>query len=129
MHASNIQSLRGDPVSVLGKANAQPISTQVTSTKPRSRSFTKDHERGTREIRDRMKYTVDFVSKGFKPNTGGDFIQDSFTTLEELLEELPESISFNIEISRLYAATGGSPLAGDKANNAPMKSIPGFMKL
>ncbi|OOO07236.1 glycerophosphoryl diester phosphodiesterase [Aspergillus oryzae] len=115
MHASNIQSPRGDPVSVLGKANAQPISTQVTSTKPRSRSLTKDHERGTREIRDRMKYTVDFVSKGFKPNTRGDFIQDSFTTLEELLEELPESISFNIEIKypRLHEAieAGVAPVA------------------
>ncbi|GMG03784.1 unnamed protein product [Aspergillus oryzae] len=44
-------------------------------------------------------HRVDFVSKGFKPNTRGDFIQDSFTTLEELLEELPESISFNIEIT------------------------------
>ncbi|RAQ52427.1 ankyrin repeat-containing protein [Aspergillus flavus] len=62
-----------------------------------------------------MKYTVDFVSKGFKPNTRGDFIQDSFTTLEELLEELPESISFNIEIKypRLHEAieAGVAPVA------------------
>ncbi|PIG80819.1 hypothetical protein AARAC_003463, partial [Aspergillus arachidicola] len=115
MHASIIQSLRGNPVSVLGEANAQPMSTQVTSAKPRSRSLTKDYERGTREIRNRMKYTVDFVSKGFKPNTRGDFIQNSFTTLEELLEGLPESISFNIEIKypRLHEAieAGVAPVA------------------
>ncbi|KJK61434.1 Glycerophosphodiester phosphodiesterase domain protein [Aspergillus parasiticus SU-1] len=115
MHASNIQSLRENPVSVLGEANAQPMSTQITSAKPRSRSLTKDYERGSREIRDRMKYTVDVVSKGFKPNTRGDFIQDSFTTLEELLEELPESISFNIEIKypRLHEAieAGVAPVA------------------
>ncbi|KAE8359785.1 Glycerophosphoryl diester phosphodiesterase family-domain-containing protein, partial [Aspergillus caelatus] len=102
MHASNIQSPRGDSVSVLGKANAQPISTQIIPAKPRSRSLSKVHERGAREIRERMKYTVDFVSKAFKPNTRGDFIQDSFTTLEEL----PESINFNIEIKypRLHEA-------------------------
>ena len=107
MHASNIQSPRGAPVSVLGDANAQPISTQNISAKRRSQSLTKGHESGTWEIRDRMKYTVDFVNKGFKPNTRDDFIQDSFTTLGELLEELPESIGFNIEISMLNAATDG----------------------
>ncbi len=46
-----------------------------------------------------MKYTVDFASKGFKPNTRGDFIQDSFATLEEALCEVPNYIGFDIEIS------------------------------
>lgn len=46
-----------------------------------------------------MKHTVDFMKKGSKPNTRGDFIQDSFATLEELLIEMPETIGFNIEIS------------------------------
>ena len=75
-----------------------------------------------------MKYTVDFIRTGFKPNTRGDFIQDSFTIPEELLEELPDSISFNIEISMLSAVTDASWLVRDKANNVPMKSTPGFMK-
>ena len=48
-----------------------------------------------------MKYIIDFTKKGFKSNTRGDFIQDSFATLEELLVELPKSISFDIEISTL----------------------------
>jgi glycerophosphodiester phosphodiesterase len=46
-----------------------------------------------------MKHTVDFKNKGFKPNTRGHSVQDSFTTLKELLAELPDAISFNIEIS------------------------------
>jgi glycerophosphodiester phosphodiesterase len=46
-----------------------------------------------------MKHTVDFMTKGFKPNTRGDFVQGSFATLEELLVKLPKSISFDIEIS------------------------------
>jgi len=50
-------------------------------------------------VHERMKHTVDYVSKGFKPNTRGDFIQDSFATLEELLTKLPGDIGFDIEIS------------------------------
>ncbi|KAH8432455.1 uncharacterized protein LDX57_010091 [Aspergillus melleus] len=62
-----------------------------------------------------MKYTVDFMNKGFKPNTRGDVIQDSFTTLDELLTELPESIGFNVEVKypRLHEAAeaGVGPIA------------------
>jgi glycerophosphodiester phosphodiesterase len=90
MYASNIQSPRGNPVSVLG---------DVTSRKRRSRSVTQDQERGAIEIQDRMQHTVEFKAKGFKQNTRGHFIQDSFTTLEELLAELPESIGCNVELS------------------------------
>ncbi|PLB48482.1 ankyrin repeat-containing protein [Aspergillus steynii IBT 23096] len=110
MHASNIQSPRGDPASILGKPYDE-----TAQTKPRSRSLSRDHERGTQSIRDRMKYTVDFMNKGFKPNTRGDFIQDSFTTLDELLEKLPESIGFNVEVKypRLHEAAeaGVAPVA------------------
>jgi glycerophosphodiester phosphodiesterase len=67
--------------------------------KPRSQSLTREQGCGAKEIQDRMKYTVDFMDKGFKPNTRGDFILDSFATLEELLVELPESTNFDIEIS------------------------------
>ncbi|PKY05440.1 GDPD-domain-containing protein [Aspergillus campestris IBT 28561] len=75
-------------------------------TKPRSRSLTRAHERELEGTRQRMMHTVDFISKGFKPNTRGDFIQDSFATLEELLVQLPQSISFNVEIKypRLHEA-------------------------
>lgn len=55
------------------------------------------------------------MNKGFKPNTRGDFIQDSFTTLDELLEKLPQSIGFNIEVKypRLHEAAeaGVAPVA------------------
>ena len=98
MYASNIQSPRGDPVSVLGDATAKSSADGI-GRKPRSRSVTRDQERGAREVQDRMKHTVDFKNKGFKPNTRGDFIQGSFTTLEELLVELPKSIGCNVEIS------------------------------
>lgn len=46
-----------------------------------------------------MKYTVDYVAKGFKPNTRGDFVQDTFATLEHALCNVPETIGFDMEIS------------------------------
>lgn len=57
----------------------------------------------TVQLRDRLRYTVDFQSKGFKPNTRGDFIQGSLTTLDELLVDLPEDIGFNIEMSTPFS--------------------------
>lgn len=100
MHASNVQSPRGNPASALGGSVLQAARAETGRAKPRSRSVTRDAERGAEEVQDRMKHTVDFMSKGFKPNTRGDSIQGSFTTLEELLVALPESIGFNIEMSK-----------------------------
>ncbi|KAM0517682.1 hypothetical protein ACHAPE_004655 [Trichoderma viride] len=71
----------------------------------------------TVQLRDRLRYTVDFQGKGFKPNTRGDFIQDSLTTLDELLVDLPEDIGFNIEMKypRLHEAVdaGVAPVTID----------------
>jgi glycerophosphodiester phosphodiesterase len=52
------------------------------------------------EMRERMKHTRDFKQKGFKGNSRGNFIQAPFTTLEEMFKKLPESIGFNIEMSK-----------------------------
>ena len=48
---------------------------------------------------ERMKHTRDYKQKGFKGNSRGDFIQEQFTTLEEMFKKLPEQIGFNIEMS------------------------------
>lgn len=52
-----------------------------------------------------MKYTVDYVTKGFKPNTRGDFVQDTFATLEHALCNVPENIGFDMEISMSRVST------------------------
>ena len=52
------------------------------------------------DMSDRMKHTKDFKMKGFKANSRGNFIQAPFTTLEEMFKKLPETIGFNIEMSR-----------------------------
>ncbi|RYP49791.1 hypothetical protein DL768_004578 [Monosporascus sp. mg162] len=110
LHASNLQSPHGNPLSVLGKVHSGK-----EAGRPRSRSLGRQFEAGAVQIRDRMKHTVDFKQKGFKPNTRGDFIQDSFATLREILVELPQDIGCDIEIKypRLHEAVdaGVAPVA------------------
>lgn len=50
---------------------------------------------------EKMKHTAEYQAKGnFKGNLRGHSIESPFTTLEEMLRTLPESIAFNIEMSR-----------------------------
>lgn len=96
-YAGNIQSPHGNPISVLGKAGERPIDDHPRN---RSRSVGGNFEAGAIQIQDRIKHTVDFKDRGFKPNTRGHVIQDSLATLEELLTTVPEAVGFNIEISK-----------------------------
>ena len=50
------------------------------------------------EMDEKMKHTRDFKKKGFKGNSRGNHIQESFTTLEEMFKRLPKSTGFNIEM-------------------------------
>ncbi|KAK4618653.1 Glycerophosphocholine phosphodiesterase GDE1 [Fulvia fulva] len=47
---------------------------------------------------ERMKNTRDFKTKGYKGNMRGEFIQQPFTTLEEMFTTIPEDVGFNIEM-------------------------------
>ncbi|EFW99563.1 glycerophosphodiester phosphodiesterase gde1 [Grosmannia clavigera kw1407] len=49
-------------------------------------------------LEERMKHTRDFKEKGFKANSRGNFIQAPFATLEELFNQVPASVGFNIEM-------------------------------
>jgi len=98
MYAGNIQSPYGNPLSGLGPTHARD-EPGARRKRKRSRSVGGHFEAGAIQIRDRMKHTADYELKGFKPNTRGDFIQDSFATLKELLIQVPEHVGFDIEIS------------------------------
>lgn len=97
MYASDIQSPRGQPVSVLTDHDHPFAHLQHTRT-GRSSSLSHDHELGALGVQDRLKLTFD-QRKGWKANTRGAFIQDTLITLEELLADLPEEISLNAELS------------------------------
>ncbi|GLA56455.1 hypothetical protein AtubIFM54640_000108 [Aspergillus tubingensis] len=107
LHASRIQSPMGHPTPILGSRSDHK--------NPRSRSLTRGYEQGAQQMQERMRHTVDYMSKGFKPNTRGHVIQDSFATIEELLTQLPENLGFNVEIKypRIHEATeaGVAPVA------------------
>ncbi|KAK2882613.1 hypothetical protein FQN49_000185 [Arthroderma sp. PD_2] len=92
MHASSMQSSPED---------------NSNHNRARSRSLTRSQEERVIESRDRMKHTLYFSSKGFKPNTRGDFIQTSLATLEEALREVPETVGFDIELKypRIHEAS------------------------
>jgi glycerophosphodiester phosphodiesterase len=67
----------------------------------RLRSYSAGSDDGDRTLlylSDRMKHTRTFKEKGWKANMYGNVIKAPFTTLEEMLKELPESIGFNIEM-------------------------------
>ncbi|RFU80833.1 ankyrin repeat-containing [Trichoderma arundinaceum] len=95
-HASDLQ----EPQSIT-PASLNTRSGVLHDPPPRRRAWSTGEESRLRtvQLRDRLRYTVDFQNKGFKPNTRGEFIQGSLTTLEELLVGLPTDIGFNIEMS------------------------------
>ncbi len=49
-------------------------------------------------MEERMKYTHAIKTKGYKANSRGMFIQQPFTTLEEMFKKLPPNVGFNIEM-------------------------------
>lgn len=105
-YASQVQSPHGKPASVVGNPQ-NPTSGSVP--RPRSRSVSERDEPGASQVQDRVKYTVDFQAKGFKPNTRGEFIHDSLVTLEEILGELPEDVGLNIEFSKSASPERSEP--------------------
>lgn len=84
----------GHPTSILGNRHYH--------RNRRSRSLTRDYDHGAQQMQERMRHTVDYMNKGFKPNTRGHVVQDSFATIEELLIQLPENLGFNVEISESF---------------------------
>lgn len=95
-HASDLQ----EPQSITpATTDTRSGGSHVYPQRRRAWSTGEESRLRTAQLRDRLRYTVDFQSKGFKPNTRGDFIQGSLATLDELLMNLPEDIGFNIEMS------------------------------
>jgi glycerophosphodiester phosphodiesterase len=80
----------------------------IAGRKPRSYSVNVYDQSPAKSLVERMKHTFEFKinqCKGFdsyKGNIRSAYIQASFTTLEELLVKLPESVRFDIEISESH---------------------------
>ena len=74
------------------------------SIRPRRRaqSLSAPQENGTRTLVDRLKQTYEWTLTGNKGNLRSEQIHDRYITLKELLNELPESVSFDIELSEQF---------------------------
>ena len=81
-----------------GESHTNGTSSDPT-TKPRerARSLGASDMASMPDMSERMKHTRDFKLKGYKANSRN-FIQEPFTTLEEMLRKLPPHIGFNIEM-------------------------------
>lgn len=101
MRISEEQSRRRDLVH-LANAGAPNGSATVPRSVERLRSLSlgagSDHH--APDLVERMKHTFDFKTRGLKGNTRGNHVHGAFTTLQEALELLPESVSFDIELSK-----------------------------
>lgn len=106
MHVSEVQSALVDMPSMAEKRylerNGDPT---ATSLRQRSYSLNVFEQDRTQSLIERMKHTFEFKlneHKGFdsyKGNIRREYIQSSFMKLEDLFSRLPESFSFDIEIS------------------------------
>ena len=100
MHLGKLQSPKGN---LSGMAEARYWEkTENHDQQPRPRSYSLDtfEDSRSRDLINRMKYTEEGVRNDIKGNLRGHSIQEPATTLEQLLTELPETMAFNLEISK-----------------------------
>ncbi|KAI9772905.1 MAG: Glycerophosphocholine phosphodiesterase [Geoglossum simile] len=99
MHISEVQAPRDNPPFTAGTRHLEGFKGQLDHCrKSRSRSLNSFDDGRTQDFVDRMKQTFEFKLKGFKGNTRGDHIHESFTTLEEMLQVIPETVGIDIEL-------------------------------
>ncbi|KAI9728581.1 MAG: Glycerophosphocholine phosphodiesterase [Cirrosporium novae-zelandiae] len=99
MHVGEGRTLRPPrPISPF-RSKGPKIREIQNSESQRQRSMSVGNsERDVDEMSERMKHTRDFKKKGFKGNSRGNFIQSSFTTLEEMFRKVKPDVGFDIEL-------------------------------
>ena len=111
MYISEAQSTLQDLPSMAETRYLERCGGNGPTQKQRSHSLNVYDQSRSKNLVERMKHTFEFKlneSKGYdsyKGNIRNEYIQASFMTLEDLLVKLPESASFDIEISeysRIY---------------------------
>ena len=93
MHLSRLQSLESNHLTG-EKAQRQ-------QRRLRSYSLGNSNLRKSEDICNRMRYTEEGIHNEIKGNLRGHSIQEPSTSLEELLTKLPESVAFNLEMSKM----------------------------
>lgn len=81
-----------------------------SSIRPRSHSMDLYDDHRITDMVDRMKRTAEGKSRGIKGNLRGHAIQSMFPKFIELLTRLPESVAFDVEMSKSTALVVGARL-------------------
>ncbi len=107
MYINDAQSTEEDLLSMAEKRYLNRSGDSVRDdSRQRSHSLSTYEQSRARSLVERMKHTFEYKlneSKGFnsyKGNIRSEYIRASFVTLEDLFVKLPESVSFDIEISK-----------------------------
>ena len=110
MYISTAQSTEEDLLSIAEQRYLERSGGSVRDeSRQRSHSLTSCDQSRAKTLIERMKHTFEYKlneSRGFesyKGNIRKEYIQASFVTLEDLFTKLPESVSFDIEISKYFA--------------------------
>lgn len=99
MHLSRSQAPRNDITSPAEARYLENIkSTGGPHPRPRSHSVNVYDDYRSQDLNERMKFTEEGMHNNIKGNLRGYSIQESSCTLEQLLTQLPSTISFNLEI-------------------------------
>ena len=110
MYISNAQSTEEDLLSMAEQRHLERSGGSVRDEpRQRSNSLNTCDQSRARNLIEHMKHTFEYKlneSRGFdsyKGNIRMEYIQASFMTLEDLFMKLPESVSFDIDISKYFA--------------------------
>ena len=113
MHISNAQSTEDDLLSMAEKRYLERSGDPLRDgSRQRSHSLNTFEQSRAKGLIERMKHTFEYKlneSKGFesyKGNIRSEYIQASFVTLEDLFTKLPDSVKFDIEISKSHCPLG-----------------------
>ncbi|KAH6614897.1 Glycerophosphoryl diester phosphodiesterase family-domain-containing protein [Boeremia exigua] len=89
------------PVSgILGGEELRPNTKRLRSYSVDNSTQRNIHTERQDELKERMKYTRDYIKKGYKGNSRAISIGSDFTTLERMFKskDIPASVGFNIEM-------------------------------
>lgn len=120
IHFSSNQRFRSDQLGNAGRGYRQATE-GLNGAGLRARSYSEnlDDVDLVGEIRQRMRYTEEGLKDEVRGNLRGYSIQEPSTTLEELLMQLPASVSFNLEMSRCSLPLRNIDIRSDIASRIP----------
>lgn len=102
LHAGDLHAEQEEPDISSRSTSADGTVSPPNYKRFRSKSTSLTNDRSGRwfDMDHRMKFTRDYKTLGYKPNSRGKVIHERYATLEKLLHELPDTLGLYIEFSK-----------------------------